>query len=163
VRSSTGASFRVEPSGHVLADGSFNAASFATGAADVAEWVAVAEPVEAGDVIAFDPTRTATYRRPRAFCSPLVAGVVSSDPGVVLGEDVSSGQRALLALAGIVPVKVTDEGGPIAVGDLLVSSSTAGHAMRWGGPDPCPCSLVGKALEPMTDKAGVILVLLTAH
>ena len=48
-------------------------------------------------------------------------------------------------------------------GDLLVTSSTPGHAMRWSGPDPCPCALVGKALEPMTDETGLILVLLMAH
>jgi len=49
------------------------------------------------------------------------------------------------------------------LGDLLVTSSTPGHAMRWAGDEPCPCSLVGKALEPMTEEFGVILVLLTAH
>ena len=48
-------------------------------------------------------------------------------------------------------------------GDLLVASSTPGHAMRWDGSDPCRCALVGKALEPMADERGRILVLLTAH
>jgi hypothetical protein len=70
---------------------------------------------------------------------------------------------ALLALSGIVPVKVTNEGGPIQPGDLLVSSSTPGYAMRWAGDGPCPCALVGKALGPMMGNRGVILVLLTAH
>ena len=70
---------------------------------------------------------------------------------------------ALLALVGIVPVKVSAEGGPIQPGDLLVTSSTPGHAMRWAGPDLCPCSVVGKALEPMDEEQGVILVLLTAQ
>jgi len=44
-----------------------------------------------------------------------------------------------------------------------VTSSTPGHAMIWSGPDPCPCAPVGKALEPMTDESGTMLVLLTAH
>jgi len=79
---------------------------------------------------------------------------------MILGED-TAGRRAVLALIGIVPVKVTDEGGPIAIGDLLVSSSTPGHAKRWSGSGPC--ALVGKALEPMIGDPGVILVLLTAH
>ena len=82
-------------------------------------------------------------------------------PGVVLGMDVSAGERTLLALVGVVLAKVTDEGGPIEIGDLLVSSSTPGHAMRWDGAGSP--ALVGKALEPMTDDYGVILVLLTAH
>ena len=36
----------------------------------------------------------------------------------------------LLALVGIVPCKVTSENGSIRPGDLLVTSSTAGFAMR---------------------------------
>jgi hypothetical protein len=93
----------------------------------------------------------------------LVAGVVSSQPGLLLGGTEPIDGKALLALCGIVPVKVTNEGGPIQPGDLLVTSSIPGHAMRWTGPMPCPCALVGKALEPMADESGVILVLLTAH
>lgn len=80
-----------------------------------------------------------------------------------MGVSESDRPKALLALIGIVSVKVTNEGGRIQPGDLLVTSSTPGHAMHWSGPDPCPCSLIGKALEPMTDETGVILVLLTAH
>jgi hypothetical protein len=82
---------------------------------------------------------------------------------VLGGTDEPTEGKALLALTGTVPVKVTDEGGPIQPGDLLVSSSTPGYAMRWSGSDPCPCALVGKALESMTDERGVISVLLTAH
>ena len=155
--------FRVDSAGAVFADGSWAASDFQVGAADVAEWVDVSEPVTAGDVVELDPTAFTTYRLSRGACSPLIAGVISTEPGVVLGCGQAFDQRALLALTGIVPVKVTDEGGPIQPGDLLVSSSTPGHAMRWAGPEPCPCSLVGKALEPMTDDYGVILVLLTAY
>jgi len=156
--------FRVTAEGSVAADGTVRAASFETNSADLAEWVTVSERVEAGDVVAFDPTQHQSYRLTSFPCSSLVAGVVSSEPGITLGQDeVGDSSRALLALVGIVPVKVMNEGGPIQPGDLLVSSSTPGHAMRWSGPDPCPCSLVGKALEPMTDESGMILVLLTAH
>jgi len=154
---------KVTPEGDVRADGTFHAAQFLSGSADVAEWVRVSEPVAAGDLMEFDPACATSYRRSCSACSPLVAGVISTEPGVVLGQGNSSVQRALLALAGIVLVEVTDEGGPIQPGDLLVSSSTPGHAMRWSGSDPCPCALVGKALEPMTDEIGMILVLLTAH
>ena len=58
---------------------------------------------------------------------------------------------------------MTNEGGPIQPGDLLVSSSTPGYAMRWAGDGPCPCALVGKALGPMMEESGTILVLLTSH
>ncbi len=159
----TASIFRVDRTGSVYSDGGLHAAAFQAGAADVAEWVDVVGSVVAGDLMELDPTNPTAYRLSRYACSSLVAGVVSTTPGVVLGGGGSEGE-VLLALVGIVPVKVTDEGGPIRPGDLLVSSSTPGHAMRWaGGAEPCPCALVGKALEPMTDESGVILVLLTAH
>jgi hypothetical protein len=157
------ATFRVFIYGDVEIDQTLRAQAFESGAADVAEWVRVSEPVTAGDVVAFDPTDASTYRLSREPCSPLVAGVISTDPGVVLGRTEAFDQQALLALSGIVPIKVTDEGGAIRPGDLLIASSTPGHAMRWAGDDPCSCALIGKALEPMTDETGVILVLLTAH
>jgi hypothetical protein len=160
----------VTQEGNVLSDSAYYGQSFESGAADVAEWVPVTEPVEPGDVLELDPGNPGQYRKAREQCSDLVAGVVSSDPGVILGSEPQTSDsglpapdRALLALIGIVPVKVTDEGGPIQPGDLLVTSSTPGYAMRWSGPESCPCALVGKALEPMSDEKGVILLLLTAH
>ncbi len=88
---------------------------------------------------------------------------------MVLGSDLVRGtssekigdDHALLALLGVVPVKVTDEGGPIAVGDLLIVSSTPGHAMRWDPDQGEPCGLVGKALQHHGGGTGLILVLLT--
>ena len=159
----SGAVFRVASQGDVMADQTFYAKSFESVSADVAEWIEVSEGVAPGDVLELDPSRNSTYRLTRSACSSLVAGVVSTQPGFLLGQDVSPENRALLALSGIVPVKVTDEGGLIRLGDLLVSSSTPGHAMRWSGVEPCSCALVGKALEPMNQESGVILVLLTAH
>jgi hypothetical protein len=159
----TAAVFRVDAQGNVMSDATVRAALFAAGEADVAEWVAVSEVVEPGDVLVLDPFASQSYERSATACSSLVGGVVSQQPGVILGTDPETERGALLALAGIVTVKVTDEGGSIQPGDLLVTSSTPGHAMRWAGEEPCLCALVGKALEPMTDEAGVILVLLTAH
>lgn len=159
----TPAVFRVDPIGRVFADGAVLGSQFLTGSADVAEWVQVTGFVEDGDVLELDPTIGQAYRLSQTRCSSLIAGVVSTQPGVTLGAGVVGPQQALLALSGIVPVKITNEGGPIQPGDLLVSSSTPGYAMRWAGSEPCPCALVGKALEPMADERGVINVLLTAH
>jgi hypothetical protein len=83
--------------------------------------------------------------------------------GAADGE--STEGKAPLAIAGIVPVKVTDEGGPIAPGDALTSSSTPGHAMkaakvRVGGIAFFPSGVViGKALEPLPAGRGVIRAL----
>ena len=186
----TAAVFRVTSEGDVLADGPYYGQEFYSGSADVAEWVPISEPVEPGDVLELDPENPGQYRKSRGPCSTLVAGVVSTEPGFILGADtpnslasgsgvsgVSPGSglstddsrlttpiRALLALIGIIPVKATTEGGPIEPGDLLVSSSTSGYAMRWDQKsDSLTCSFVGKALEPLTDESGLILVLLMAH
>jgi len=173
----TPAVFKVNATGSVQADGAYYGAGFYTGSADVAEWVPVSESIEPGDVLELDPERPGYYRKSSGPCSALVAGVVSSDPGVILGADATShgtdpstldighwtSDSALLALIGIVPVKVTDEGGPIEPGDLLVASSTPGCAMRWDPESGEPCNFVGKALEALAGKRGVISVLLMAH
>ena len=130
----------------------------------------MSELVEPGDVRDLDPDNPGCYRKARGPCSDLVAGVVSTEPGVVLGTDPSTldtghwtSDSALLALLGIVPVKVSDEGGPIEPGDFLVTSSTPGYAMRWDSDTGSLYTLVGKALQPLAEGSGVILVLLTSH
>jgi len=146
----------------VLADESFYGAACIADSADIAEWMPISEPVEPGDVLKLDPDNPGYYRKARGSCSNLVAGVVSTDPGFVLGHTEGTDGKALLALIGIVPVKVTDEGGPIHPGALLVSSSTPGYAMKWDSVSDPSCSLIGKALEP-TCGSGIIAVLLTSH
>ena len=64
-----------------------------------------------------------------------------------------------LAVVGIVPCKATAQNGPIRPGDLLVTSSVPGHAMR--DDDPRNGTIVGKALEPLDSGTGVIRVLVT--
>jgi hypothetical protein len=157
--------FRVEPSGTVLADGSFYSPALHVGSADIAEWVRVTEPVQPGDVLELDPTQPGSYRKARGTASTLVAGVVSTEPGFVLGSPAhyllpTTNAQALLALSGIVPVKVTNEGGPIRPGDLLVSSSTPGCAMRWENTQFPSCSFIGKALGGFDGEYGTVLILL---
>ncbi len=151
--------FRVTREGRVRADGTVYAQAFQSdSSADVAEWVEISEAVEPGDVLELDPTRPGQYRKARGPCSPYIAGVVSTEPGVILGA-LTPGHRALLALVGIVPVKACDEGGPIEPGDLLVTASRAGYVRRYQSGE---CTyIVGKAMEPLYGAEGLILVLLT--
>ena len=166
--SSSSSVFRVEDSGDTFADGSFNcglsSGCFNAGqGADVAERVQASERVEAGDVIAIDPGQPDQFRKTRDARSSRVAGVVSTRPGVTLGNSFDgdterwSDGRPLLALAGRVPVKVTSENGPIQAGDSLTSSSTPGHAMRCADASQCVGSTIGKALESLGTDSGVIL------
>jgi len=147
--------------GDVLTPGEYHGQEFITPEGDLAEWVAVSEPVEPGHVLEIDPTGVGQYRLAQGPCTVSVAGVVSTQPGMILGHTADTEGQALLALLGIVPVKVTDEGGPIAVGDLLIASSIPGYAMRWDPDSGEFCALVGKALEPHEEGECVIEVLLT--
>lgn len=151
----TGALFRVErTTGNVCADG-----SFFSGGADVAEYILVSEVVEAGDVVELDPNVPKRYRKARGPYSKLVAGVISTQPGMILGAHEHSEGRALLALVGRVPVKVTTENGPIHPGDLLTSSSKPGYAMRCESIARCEGAIIGKALESIDAGEGVIVIL----
>jgi len=162
----TASVFRVDSTGGVYADGTLYGSTFQFGAADVAEWGEVSETVEPGDVLELDPENPGRYRKARGLCSPYVAGVVSTEPGVILGSPVTDhsslitdASKALLALVGIVPVKACDEGGPIRPGDLLVTASRSGYVRR---SEPGECAvIVGKAMEMLIKGEGLILVLLT--
>jgi hypothetical protein len=159
---SSGRAFLVENDGDVRADGSFYGASFNTGGADVAERINVSEWVEPGNVVEIDPEHPGFFRKSSAAYSRKVAGIVSTLPGVVLGNNVDptadrwSDDRPALDIVGRVPVYVTAENGPVRVGDLLVASSAPGVAMR-GDPAISVGAVVGKAMESLETGEGTIM------
>jgi hypothetical protein len=69
--------------------------------------------------------------------------------------------RPLLALTGRVYVKATNENGPIRAGDLVVSSSKPGYAMRCLG--ECAYSAIGKALSALDQPEGTVLILVMSR
>src|SRR5436190_12101810 len=143
--------------GDVKADGNI-AAKYQ----DVAEWVRTPRPLSPGTVVVIDPAGANQVVEGNKPFDTLVAGVVSARPGVVLGE--KSDDTVAVAHSGRVKVKVDARYGAVAVGDLLVTSPTTGHAMRAtadGGNTVKPGTLLGKALEPLASGQGEILVLLT--
>jgi len=171
----TDVEFKVNGDGEVFADGSFTG-----GGADFAEMIAVSSgvfSVEEGDVLVIDPDNTRSIVKSATPRSTLVAGIYSTKPGFVGSErdwdKPSSLQTSTytmadmagefnevpMAVVGIVPCKVSTENGAIRPGDLLVTSSTAGHAMR--DDDPKNGTIVGKALGSLNAGSGVIDVLVT--
>jgi hypothetical protein len=80
------------------------------------------------------------------------AARLSADPAVT--HEIQVNGRAPLALVGRVPVKISDENGPIQVGDPLTASSTPGFAMR----STEAGAVIGTALEPWSSGRGKILV-----
>lgn len=138
-----------------------------TGGADFAESVAVAkgqDPQEPGDLLIVDTNAKRQLKLATEPYSTLVAGIYSTRPGVLatqhrMGEAATN--EIPLAIVGIVPCKVTTENGPIQPGDLLVTSSTPGHAMKGTDRSKMLGAVVGKALEPLREGKGVIQVLVT--
>ena len=49
-------------------------------------------------MLVLDPSNPGTYRLSRSACSSLLAGVVSTEPGVALGGSLVASETALLAL-----------------------------------------------------------------
>lgn len=66
-----------------------------------------------------------------------------------------------MAMVGIVPTKVTAENGPIKRGDLLVTSSKMGYAMKGTDRSRMLGAVVGKAMGSLEQGSGVIEVLVT--
>ena len=66
-----------------------------------------------------------------------------------------------MAVVGVVPTKVSAENGTVHRGDLLVTSSTPGYAMKGTDRSRMVGAVVGKALEPLSGDKGVIQVLVT--
>jgi hypothetical protein len=155
--------FRVDGTGK----GFFNGGT-QTGGADFAESFAVAGErarYGPGDVLVIDPLanrRVALSSRPY---STAVAGIYSTKPGVLATpyemDDGRLTKEIPLAIVGIVPCKVTAENGAIEPGDLLVSASTPGHAMKGTDRARMLGAVVGKALEALPGGTGVIQVLVT--
>lgn len=96
---------------------------------------------EAGDVLVADPMKDESVIKSNEPYQTSVLGVVSTDPHMVMGmdlvvdeetgESIEGVSATRLALTGRVPVKITEENGPVEPGDLLTTSSTPGHAMKW--------------------------------
>jgi hypothetical protein len=144
--------------------------SFRPSSGDLASLVELSEPVEPGDVLVIDREHPGVMRRASEATDTGVVGVVAAAPGLVLGTRVPAADRsadpqdepipllqAPAAFAGVVQCKVDAGYGAIWPGDLLVTSSTPGHAMRMD--TPLPGTVLGKALEGLHEGTGTIRVL----
>ncbi len=113
--------------------------AFSSKLADVAEYVRVeggSSQYAQGDILTIAPVED-SFKKPETAYDKKLAGVVSTTGGVLLGsEGVEKNEKGepqdhvQLALAGRVPVKVTGENGPIAIGDAITSSSIPGVGMK---------------------------------
>jgi hypothetical protein len=154
-------SSRLHVTGNITVDGNINAKY----SQDIAEWVSASKDATSGVVVVLDPQRRNAVIPSWLPYDSRVAGVISSSPGIVLGE--AEEGKAKVATTGRVKVRVDATQEPIHIGDLLVSSAKQGTAMRSMAVEVAgvkmhrPGTVIGKALEPLERGEGEILVLLS--
>ncbi|MCL8536251.1 collagen-like protein [Chryseobacterium gallinarum] len=145
--------------------GFFNGGTQNSGA-DVAEAFDVKGPVsayEAGDILVISTSTDRTVEKSSKPYSNLVAGVYATKPGVLLTEehiDADLSGKVPMGVIGVIPTKVCLENGRIKRGDLLVTSSKAGIAMKADLRKVKIGQVIGKALQDYDQKeTGKIQVL----
>lgn len=105
--------------------------AFKVGGADLAEaYTSKDSTILPGDVVVLDSSIENGVQKSQSPYDNSVLGIVSTNPGMVLGDKAGMGTPVLVALSGRVPVKVSTENGEIKAGDYLTTSSNPGVAMK---------------------------------
>lgn len=132
--------------------GFFNGGTQNSGA-DVAEAFDVEGPTsdyEPGDILTISTDSDRTVEKSSKPYSTLVAGVYATKPGVLLTEENIDSEligKVPMGVIGVIPTKVCLEGGKIKRGDLLVTSSLSGTAMKANPKKVKIGQVIGKALQ----------------
>ena len=139
-----------------------------TGGSDLSEQFDVAsshaEP-EPGMIVCIDSLRPGELRVSDRAYDPAVAGIISGaggvKPGMLMGQrgTVADGKHPV-ALSGRVYCYVDADYGPIKPGDLITTSGTPGHGMK-GEPAKTSGAIIGKAMTPLKEGKGLVLVLVS--
>ncbi|MBI5405794.1 DUF5011 domain-containing protein, partial [Candidatus Kaiserbacteria bacterium] len=156
--STSGLVFKVDSYGRTYGDGAYSSP-----AADYAEYFYTnSTDLRSGEIVCVDILENNAVKRCERGADNNVMGIVSTKPAVIgnyikaAGSDPS--HYAIIGMLGQVDAFVSDENGPVNIGDSLTSaSSTLGYAMRADGGD----STVGIALEPLLSGKGKIKVLIS--
>ena len=124
--------------------GTFTGISNSAKYADLAERYTTDSDYEAGTVVVFGGEEEVTQSTQRL--DRRVAGIVSTDPAYLMNSELEN--SVSVGLQGRVPCKVVGE---IRKGDMMVTSSTPGHAEAWREESNPPMGgVIGKALENKT-------------
>ncbi|MBI2096678.1 MAG: hypothetical protein HYT40_00765, partial [Candidatus Sungbacteria bacterium] len=100
--------------------------------------------ISPGDVVSIDGTIAAGVKKSAKAYDPETFGIISTRPGLLLGDTKTNTEDfpVVIALAGRVSVKASTENGAIQAGDLLTSSPLPGVAMKATKAGP----IIGQAL-----------------
>jgi trimeric autotransporter adhesin len=125
------------------------------GSGDVAEEFYIDKEYPAGTVLVMDDKGYKSSRACDKKNDPTVIGVISEQPGMVVGQ-VEGKYKAPVALTGVIKVRVNATGGQVRKGDLLATSAVTGEAMK--AVNPAVGTSIGKALENDTGKGWVMAI-----
>lgn len=139
-----------------------------TGGADIAEAFDVkglTSDYEPGDILVISASNDRSVEKSSRSYSNLVAGVYATKPGVLLTEENVDSEligKVPMGVIGVIPTKVCLEGGSIKRGDLLVTSSISGVAMKANLKKVKIGQVLGKALQDYNQNSiGKIQVLVS--
>ncbi len=133
--------------------------------ADLAERFAATDdqPIEPGTVVVVDDDQPGKIKASNRAYDSKVVGIISGAGGIHTAlmlhqDDVLQGDH-VVAIAGRVYCKAEANSAPIKPGDLLTTSSVAGHCMKATDRDQAYGAVIGKALTGLDKGEGLVLVL----
>jgi hypothetical protein len=134
--------------------------------ADVAEPFDVAETdLPKGTVVVIDAERRGGLKRSAREYDTAVAGIVSGangiNSGIILSQPGVNEGGQNVAISGRVYVQADTSSGPIQPGDLLTTSRSPGRAMKVRDYRKAQGAVLGKAMSPLAEGEGMVLVLVT--
>ena len=163
----SGNALALQPSGDATFSANVSVCSLTVrGGCDVAEPFATTGPeMEKGSVVVIDPAHPGQLKLSNQPYDTRVAGVVSGangiNPGIALHQEgvLEGGQN--VALSGRVYVLADTTSGPIQPGDMLTTSTQAGHAMKVSDHARAQGAIIGKAMTGLLEGKGMVLVLVS--
>jgi hypothetical protein len=159
--------FAVQTNGDAYVQGVMSCAVLTIrGGADLAEpFQMKEETIEKGSVVVIDSEHPGGLKRSTRSYDRRVAGIVSGangiKPGIALHQEGALEGGENVALSGRVYVEADTSNGPIEPGDLLTTSDTPGHAMKVSDFGRAQGSVIGKAMSPLAEGEGKVLVLVS--
>jgi hypothetical protein len=136
------------------------------GLADVGEYITVKGSdgdYSQGDLLSISNIASDTFQKSDTPYDSSLAGIITTTAGLVAGGGADSHGSNVIALAGRVPVKVTGQNGPIAIGDYITSSDVPGYGMKATQSG----RVVGVAMDVFSgttgNQTGTVLVFVNPH
>jgi hypothetical protein len=137
-----------------------------TGGADVAEpFNITGRDIPKGALVVIDEENPGRLKMSERAYDTRVAGIVSGangvNPGLTLRQSGSLEDGRNVALSGRVYALADGTKAPIKPGDLLTTSNVPGHAMKAADPARAQGAIIGKAMSPLNEGRGMVLVLVS--